>query len=259
MKQLNAVTREGTRRRNMNCDTGNKTQVFHKARRQSCSEQDNMGSKPLRGIHVSLFARRRKRAANKETDVATCMCGGDVRSWLWRFFRKRVENTSFPWFEHEKPHKGIGLGHGATAACALECVYELPGTCFSIYMCWLVDSRGMREKLNGGDGWSGGSVTHSGLGFFFSPADGEYHDMKNLSRLVPCWMSESDRVQKPAASRALQGNNTIRRVPSYYHSRFGEWEKKKKKRKAANILRKTLLQRMEINSTLARLQCSRRS
>lgn len=118
MKQLNVVTGEGTRRRNMNCDTGNKTQVFHKARRRSCSEQDNMGSKPLRGIHVSLFARRRKQAANKETDVATCMCGRDVGSWLWRFIRERTENTSLPWFEHEKPLKEIGLGHGATATCA---------------------------------------------------------------------------------------------------------------------------------------------
>lgn len=166
MKQLNAVTGGGTRHGNMNCDTGNKTQVFHKARRRSCSEQDNMRSKPLRGIHVSLFARRRKQAANKEADVATRMCGRDVGSWLWGFFRERAENTRFPWFEHEKTRKEIGWGHGATAACALECVHELPGTCFSIYMCWLVDRRGMREELNGGDGWSGGSVTHFGLGFF---------------------------------------------------------------------------------------------
>lgn len=166
MKQLNAVTGGVTRRRNMNCDTGNRTQVFHKARRRSCSEQDNMRSKTLRGIHVSLFARRRKQAANKETDVATCMCAGDVGSWLWRFFRGRAENTSFPWFEHEKPRKEIGLGHGATAACALQCVRELPGTCFSIYMCWLVDRRGMKEELNCGDGWSGGSVTHFGFVFF---------------------------------------------------------------------------------------------
>lgn len=247
MKQLNAVTRGGTRRRNMNCDTGNKTQVFHKARRRSCSEQDNMRSKPLRGIHVSLFARRRKQAANKETDVATCMCGGDVGSWLWRFFRERAENTSFPWFEHEKPCKEIGLGHGATAACVLECVHVLA----------------RRQKGNEGGTkrrwWTIWGICNSlwvRFCFFFPPADGEYHVMKNLSRMVPCWMSESDRVQKPAASRALQGNNTIRRVPSYDHSRFVGW---KRKRKAANILRKTLLQRMEINLMLARLQCSRRS
>lgn len=58
IQRLNVFTMGNCRRRrNMNCDMGDKTEIFHKAQRRSGAEHDDMRSKPLRGMHASLFAR----------------------------------------------------------------------------------------------------------------------------------------------------------------------------------------------------------
>lgn len=45
----------------MNCDKGNKTEIFHKAQRWSGGEHDDMRSKPLWGIACVLVCARRRR------------------------------------------------------------------------------------------------------------------------------------------------------------------------------------------------------
>lgn len=62
----------------MDCDKGNKTEIFHKAQRWSGGEHDDEIQTPLGNCMCPCL--RKKKAANRGgggTDVAcaTCMCG----------------------------------------------------------------------------------------------------------------------------------------------------------------------------------------
>lgn len=83
------------RRRNMSCDMGKKTEIFHKAPRRSGAEHEDMSSEALRGTHVSLFVR----------EEGVERCGDRCCTSCVRVRRRREASSS--WFEHEKPSQHI--------------------------------------------------------------------------------------------------------------------------------------------------------
>lgn len=63
----------------MNCDKGNKTEIFHKAQRQCGGEHDDMRYKPLWGIAcVLVCARRRRQTGGRQMLHALRACAAET-------------------------------------------------------------------------------------------------------------------------------------------------------------------------------------
>lgn len=142
----------------MNCDMGNKTEIFHKAQRRSGAEHDDMSSKPLWGIHVPLFAR--DEGVERCVDRC-CICYVLVR-------QRHGGGEGSPKADGKRKKRDFFLIWTRKAASTYwfqTC--NVSSDALRVQMCWLEDTIGMRKNLNDHDGWSGWNHQLIWVGLFF--------------------------------------------------------------------------------------------